>query len=111
MARFSGVIGFGESVLDTNTGVSEDVITERHYYGNIVQDILKVQEANEIHNGLRFQNLISIVADAYVREHITAMRYIKWQGVLWVISSFDVQHPRLILRLGGEYNGPTPATP
>lgn len=106
MAKFSGVIGFGEAVFSEATGVSEDVMTERNYFGDVVQDILKTQEGAEIHNALRFQNLISIVADAYLSEHISAMRYIRWQGVFWVISNFDVKHPRIILRLGGEYNGP-----
>lgn len=107
MARFSGVIGFGEAVTNETTGVTEDIITERSYLGDVVQDILKTQEGGEINNSIRFQNLFSIVADAYIREHIAAMRYLKWQGVLWVIANFDVKHPRIVLRLGGEYNGPT----
>jgi len=111
MARFSGVIGFAEVVLNTTTGVSEDVIAERKYFGSVVQDILKAREGGEIHNDLTFQNSISIVKDAYLSEHITAMRYIRWQGVLWVINYVEVQHPRLILRLGGVYHGPTPEPP
>jgi hypothetical protein len=29
-------------------------------------------------------------------------------GTLWTLSNVEVQSPRLVLRLGGVYNGPTP---
>jgi hypothetical protein len=36
------------------------------------------------------------------------MKYITYEGVRWCISSIQVQRPRLIISLGGVYNGPTP---
>jgi hypothetical protein len=56
-------------------------------------------------------NSISILADNDANENIFAMRYIKWMGTLWIIDNVDVESPRLILRLGGVYNGPRPQTP
>ncbi|MCA1806977.1 MAG: hypothetical protein LC687_03870, partial [Actinobacteria bacterium] len=52
-------------------------------------------------------NSISIVADAYANEHFFAIRYIRWAGTLWTVQNVDVESPRLVLRLGGVYNGPT----
>ena len=52
---------------------------------------------------------LAIVADAYANDHFFAIRYVEWAGVLWTISSVEVQSPRLLLRLGEVYNGPTPA--
>lgn len=85
-----------------------DVITERSYYGDVVRDSIRFRESDKINNDLSVGNSISIVADAYASEHIFAMRYVKWQGTLWVVSRVEVQSPRLILRLGGVYNGVTP---
>jgi hypothetical protein len=49
------------------------------------------------------------MADAYANEHFFAIRYVEWAGVLWTVSMVEVQSPRLLLRLGEVYNGPTPA--
>ena len=36
------------------------------------------------------------------------MRYVHWMGALWEVNSVEVLNPRLILTIGGVYNGPTP---
>jgi len=43
-------------------------------------------------------------------NHFFAIRYIEWAGALWTVSDVQVESPRLLLRLGGVYNGPTAAT-
>lgn len=113
MAKFSGVIGFGGGFVENpaNSGIFTEEITERPYFGDVVRDALKFREADKINNDLTVSNSISIVADAYANEHIYAMRYIRWQGVLWVVSNVDVQHPRLVIRLGGVYNRNTATAP
>lgn len=105
MAKFYGEIGYGESA-ESAPGVWKDVITERNHYGDVLRNSRTLKEGEKINNDLSVGNSISIVADAYANEHFFAMRYIKWAGTLWTISNVDVQSPRLILRLGGVYNGP-----
>lgn len=107
MAKFYGKIGYGETV-EKAPGVWEDVITERNYYGDVIRDSRYLKEGEGVNNDLSVGNSISIVADAYANEHIFAIRYIEWSGALWTVSKVEVQSPRLILRLGGVYNGPTP---
>ena len=50
---------------------------------------------------------ISILADPYARNHVGSMKYVKWMGTAWKISEVTVEYPRLILTLGGAYNGAT----
>jgi hypothetical protein len=89
--------------------VYADDITERKYYGDVVRNTRKLIDGTDVNSDLSVNNSISIVADAYANEHFFAIRYIRWMGSLWVVSDVDVQAPRLILRLGGVYNGPTAA--
>lgn len=110
MARFCGKVGYGETV-ETSPGAWQDVITEKLYFGDVVRNTLKFQEGQSINDDLTVNNSISIVADAYANEHIFAIRYVEWTGVLWTVVSVEVQSPRLLLRLGGVYNGPKAATP
>lgn len=110
MARFYGEVGFGHSV-ETSPGVYEDVITARNYRGDVLRNTRREDNGEKVNDDLSVGNSISIVADAYANENFFAMRYVKWMGVLWTVSEIEVQHPRLNLRLGRMYNGPTPPTP
>lgn len=111
MAKFFGVIGFDEGQVDRGDGVWEQNIVEYSYYGDVLRNTRQLQAGDKVNNDLTVNNSISIVADAYARDHFFAMRYIRWAGVLWVVSDVEVQSPRLLLRLGGVYNGPVAVQP
>lgn len=110
MARFHGKVGYGESV-ETVPGVWEDVITEISYFGDVVRNTRKLQDGQSVNNDISVNNSISIVADAYANEHFFAIRYVEWAGALWTVTDVEVQSPRLLLRLGGVYNGPKATAP
>lgn len=110
MARYSGKVGFAEQV-ETAPDVFEDVITERKYRGDVERDSLRLDEvADKVNNDLSLGNSISLMIDSYGRDHFHAIRYIEWAGVLWTVRSAEVKHPRLIVRMGGKYNGPLPVS-
>lgn|SRR5690606_27026255 len=106
MAKFHGVIGYGETV-EVRPGVWEDVITERTYFGDVVRNSRQLDNGEKVNNDISVGNSISIVADPYANGHFFAMRYIRWAGALWTVTDVEVQSPRLLLRLGGVYSGPT----
>lgn len=107
MAKYSGMIGYGNTVENPNDpGVWEDVITERHYYGDVLRNTRRTEGSeNGTNDNINVSNQISIVADAYAREHFFEIRYITWQNSKWKVSNVEVQRPRLILTIGGLYNG------
>ena len=107
MARFFGRIGYGEPV-ETEPGVWVDEIVEHSYFGDVIRNARNLKEGENLNADLSVQNSISIVADAYANDHFFAIRYVEWAGTLWTVSSVEVQSPRLLLRLGEVYNGPTP---
>ena len=109
MPKFYGTVGFGETV-EKRPGVYEDVITERKFYGDIIRDSRSLQQGDKVNSDISIGNRFSIVADSYASEHIYAMRYLEWSGVKWIINDVEVQRPRLIIGIGGVYNGPTPET-
>jgi hypothetical protein len=113
MAKFYGEIGYG-ATIETAPGVWQDEIVEYIYYGDVIRNTRRLQEGEQLNNDLSVGNSISIVSDAYANEHFFAIRYIRWAGTLWTVADVEVQSPRLLLRLGGVYNGPTvpaPVTP
>lgn len=107
MAKFYGEVGYGLTV-ETAPGVWRDQITEQKYFGDVIRNSRKLDTGDKVNGDITVGNSISIVADAYANTHFFAIRYVRWAGTLWVVSDVEVQSPRLILRLGGVYNGPTP---
>ena len=107
MARFYGRVGFGET-QDSGHGVHEEVIVERHYYGDILRNMRRLSEGEYVNDNIAVSNQISIVADAYAVDHFHSIRYVEWSGALWTVSLVTVQHPRLVFELGEVYNGPLP---
>ena len=107
MARFYGKIGYGVSV-QTVPGVWSDEITERAYYGDVLNDLRSISSSEKVNDDIRLQNRISIVADAFALGNYLQIKYVEVSGFKWTVNSVDVERPRLILSLGGAYNGPGP---
>lgn len=110
MARFYGEVGFAQVNVETAPGVWEDVVIERKYFGDVLRNSRRLDGGDQVNNDISVGNSISIVADDDAFGHFFNMRYVMWMGTRWIVSDVEVQSPRLILKLGGVYNGPTPAT-
>lgn len=110
MAKFSGKIGFATPAVETAPGVWKEGIVEKGpYFGEVVRNTRQLRETDKVNFDLSVGNDVSILADAYASENFFAMRYIEWAGTLWIVSHVEVQRPRLLLQLGGVYNGVTPS--
>ena len=105
MAKFYGIIGYGVSE-EVAPGVYEVVTQQRPYYGDVLNRTWRTTESSETTNDdINIANRISIVADEFACVNSYAMRYVEFKGVRWKVTSVEVLPPRLILTLGGVYNG------
>lgn len=109
MARFHGEVGYGASIEDPpDSGIWVDKITEVAYFGDVIRNTRQLQNGSKINANLSVNNSISILADEYAIQHFFNIRYVRWMGTLWTVTTVEVQSPRLLLSLGSVYNGPTP---
>ncbi len=111
MAKFYGPIGFAVESTE-GSGEYEGVVTdskivERTYAGDVTRNTRRWENGSDLNDNLQINNQLSIVADAYAYEHFFAMKYVKWMGTNWKVTNVEVQRPRLLLTIGGVYNGPT----
>ena len=104
MAKFFGNIGFA-TYVESAPGVVSEMIEVRAYYGDLIRNTRRLQSADQVNDNINVANEISIIADPYANEHFYAMRYVEFMGAKWKVSNVEVQYPRLILTLGGLYNG------
>ena len=108
MAKFYGAIGYAvDEERDEHPGVIFERPVEKFYKGDILQNSRRLENSDQLNDNLTISNKIRIVADPYTISHMFAMRYVKWMGVAWKVTSVDYEAPALTLTLGGVYNGET----
>lgn len=104
MAKWFGVIGYATSV-ETKPGVWTEEIVERSYYGDLNSNARRLQTAEKLNDDINISNTISILSDPYTEANFHAMRYVTFMDTKWKISNADIQYPRIVLSVGGVYNG------
>lgn len=104
MAKWYGKIGFCVTE-ETEPGIWEEKITERDYYGDLLSNFRKLQNSGSVNDNINIANKISIISDPFADQNFFSMKYAEFMGAKWKITDVEVQYPRLILTLGGVYNG------
>lgn len=104
MAKYFGKIGFIDTVA-TSPGVYEEIVTEREYCGDLNRNLRRLQSSDKVNDDVDISNEISIIADPYANQNFHSIRYATYMNTKWKVTSVEVQFPRLILSLGGVYNG------
>ena len=107
--KFFGEVGYGESVqIPADSGIwVEKITTKVNYYGDVIRNTRRMSPGEGLNDDISVSNSISIVADEFAIKHFFKIKYVEWAGALWKVDDVEVQAPRLILRLGSVYNGPT----
>ena len=104
MAKWCGKVGYAV-MKETKPGVWKEEFTEQKYFGDVIQDSRRLQSANQVNDDIVVLTRISFVADPFALSNFHSIRYAEFMGAKWKVSTVDVQYPRLILTLGGVYNG------
>lgn len=104
MSKYFGKIGYGVTE-ETRPGVNELQITEREYYGDIVRNSRRLEDGGKVNDDLKINMTLSIVADPFAYQNFHQLKYAEYMGANWKATSVEPQYPRLIITLGGVYNG------
>lgn len=105
MAKWHGTIGYIKPVQES-PGVYTESITERDYYGDIIRNSRGWSNPSEgTNDNLTLNNQISVIADSFATTNSGYMKYVIVMGAKWKITNIEIQYPRLLLTIGGLYNG------
>ena len=92
----------GEEVFDETTGA----VSLEQGLIDVLKDSNKWSNSNDgVNDDLSIANRFSIIADPNSANNFHSMKYIEYMGAKWKITNVEVQYPRLVLTIGGEFNG------
>ena len=106
MAKWYGKIGYIKQV-QTAPSVWRPQETVMEYFGDFMRNTSSSWTVNSdsTNDDLKFDDQISIVADPFAYQNFYSMKWIELYGTKWKIVKVEVRYPRLILTIGGVYNG------
>ncbi len=104
MAKCYGRLGYAKTI-ETEPGIYEETISTIAYYGYIISDRRSYGEIkNSTNSDLKISNRLSIIAVDPTID-LSKIRYVEFLGSKWNVNDVEIVYPRLILSLGGVYNG------
>ena len=105
MAKWFGKIGYVDTV-ETVPGRWTPEETVHEYFGDVNRNNTRWAGNSESTNDNLTVNVqISIVADPFAIDNFYSMKWIEYMGAKWKITNVEPQFPRLLLTLGGVWNG------
>ena len=106
MARFCGKVGYVDPDEESK-GVFVNKPEEHVYYGDTTNISKRWQTNENLNDDIRLEQNVSIMADAYAYKNYWKIRYIIIDDIAWRVTNVQVARPRLLLYIGGIYNGET----
>lgn len=104
MAKFSGAIGF--SIPENKGyGVYQPKIVTKPCRGDVISNFRKWESSDKVNDDLLLNNKFSIVAKSFFVENLGSMKFVEWKGIRWKITNAEILRPRIIVTVGGVYNG------
>ena len=106
MAKFVGYIGYA-TTKETSPGVWTDSITEKKYIGDMMWNNRRYVPGESVNDDVTLNQAVSVLADEYANQNAMYIRYVRWNGMYWKVSSVELEPPRMKVYIGSVYNGPT----
>lgn len=105
MAKWYGVIGYVKQV-EKSPGVYRNEVIERNYDCVVTRNSRGWSTPSEgTNDNLTLNNQISIIADSFAMDNSAFIKYVEMMGAKWKITNIEIKRPRLVLTIGGLYNG------
>lgn len=104
--KFSGKLGFVMTKENPNKpGIWNNTTEEHKATGDILSNSYRLESDSDAIKDLNFDCRISIVASKYIKDNIGYIKYVLYRGTKWAVKTAAPAYPRIILTLGGLYNG------
>ena len=104
MAKYAGLVGY-VTQEEKVPGVWSPVENPKRMRGDLIRQSSSSQNGDKINDDITLNHRVSLVGDAYAFGNYYNIGWIEIDGMKWEVASVEVQRPRLIVGLGGLWNG------
>lgn len=103
--KWYGQVGYVKHVQSAPS-VWTDEETIREYQGDVYRCSNQwTTNSDSTNDDFTANHQISIIADPYTCANCHFIKWAEFMGVRWKVKSFEVKPPRLVLTIGGVWNG------
>lgn len=104
MAKFTGLVGY-VTQEESVPGVWSPVEIPKKMKGDIIRQSSSSQNDSKVNSDVTLSHRVSLLGDAYTFNNYFSLKWIELNGHKWEIASVELQRPRIIVTLGGLWNG------
>ena len=104
MARFSGSVGY-ITQEEKVPGVWSSAENSKMMKGDIIRQSSTVQNGDKVNSDITLSHRVSLLGDAYAFGNYYNIKWIQLDGRKWEVTTVEIQRPRIIVTLGGVWNG------
>jgi hypothetical protein len=104
MSRYAGLVGYvtqEENVPGVWSSVDKSVMMK----GDLIRQSSSVQNGDKVNSDVTLNHRVSLLGDAYAFNNYFNLKWIELNGQKWEVSSIELQRPRIIVTVGGVWNG------
>ncbi len=104
MAKYAGLVCYvtqEEKVPGVWTPLENPVLMK----GDIIRQSSNYQDNGKINSDISLNHRVSLVGDAYAFDNYYNIKWIMLDGRKWEVTSVEIQRPRIIVSIGGLWNG------
>ena len=104
MAKYAGLVGY-VTQEESVPGVWSPVENPKLMRGDIIRQASSSQNDNKVNSDIALSHRVSLLGDAYAFGNYYNIKWIDIDGRKWEVTSVEIQRPRIIVTLGGLWNG------
>lgn len=104
MAKFAGLVTY-VSQVESRPGIWTDQTVSRLMRGDMLRASASSQNGDKVNSDITLNHRVSLVADDFALNEYYNIKHITINNREWEVTSVEVQHPRLIVSVGGLWNG------
>lgn len=104
MPKFCGKVGY-IFPMESAPGVYKNIPKEITYKGDITRETKRWDSTDHLNDNMTVGYTISILADSTAKLNYFRIKYVIIDGVAWKVTNAERHDPRIILYIGGMYNG------
>lgn len=104
MAKYAGLVGY-VTHEEITPGVWSPVDNSKRMRGDIIRQSSMNQNGDKVNSDITLAHRVSLIGDAYAFQYYHGIKWIEIDGQKWEVGSVEIQRPRIIVTLGGVWNG------